>query len=427
MPPPPAPPALKVAPPPPAPPSKLMVSRAPPPPSVPKVAPPPPPPSRAPPVPPPAPPGVTRAPTFVALRPPPPPPPGAPPPPPGAPPPPPGAPQVPPAPVVCRFWKVPSGPLPPTPAGVSCRPPAIVKKVFIESVVFDRSSLIDSDSCDFEITYKSESIRVHKIFLFGVCGYFDSMLSMDCKESNENCVEIGDIDGVTFDHFRWIINYIYGKRQIILVSDMLFMSTLAKYLQLEEVRELVLKRLKEALITSDDLLGNGICGETLDKLQGYGFSESNIYPPHIPKLVKLNSNIVLAACGRWMAANCSSVNQSQILEMPVAQVVGFFSSRKLFSRVFRNETQIIEVMIEYCKVHSLELSEQVTLAAELKLEALCREGINIAKNWEAVSPLSLIDAVTEKAFNPRFTSSRIFLWGTCNCLLCGHKLLTSLK
>eukprot|EP01060_Flectonema_neradi_P032431 TRINITY_DN514_c3_g1_i4.p1 TRINITY_DN514_c3_g1~~TRINITY_DN514_c3_g1_i4.p1 ORF type:complete len:468 (+),score=81.29 TRINITY_DN514_c3_g1_i4:129-1532(+) len=437
-------PVKKAPPPPPArgvpqpPPPPGFVGGGPPPP--PGVGPPPPPGGGPPAPPPPLPPG------FVGI-PPPPPPPGYVPPPPlrppplppghgGGPPPPPGAPRPPvavrpttpgdvlkqlaqggfklkpvrtvvkdsfmdsfrpPPPPPTPYWTPPSGPIPPIPQHVKLiPPPPPLSSYSISSEEFDRHTLINTDSCDFEIVYKEESVRVHKVFLIGVSDYFDSVLS-DCKES-ESRVEIGDIEGVTPNHLMWILNYIYGMSQDVNVEDMSHLSNLAKYLQLDELRDSVLKKMVNALSTSAAILHYSVRAEDLDELPGFHIKDSDISSQHIDRLLEINSDKLQKICGRWLAMNHRRLAVSDVLEMPFPRVLGFFSSPRLPRTTFANENAVAKTMVDYCKRHDLDSSHQTTLASQLQLRFLTQEGVMIVKNWEAVNKSDLIDVIANKAF-----------------------------
>eukprot|EP01060_Flectonema_neradi_P009727 TRINITY_DN16935_c0_g1_i1.p1 TRINITY_DN16935_c0_g1~~TRINITY_DN16935_c0_g1_i1.p1 ORF type:complete len:361 (+),score=43.86 TRINITY_DN16935_c0_g1_i1:129-1211(+) len=286
------------------------------------------------------------------------------------------------------------------PAQVTSPAPLLHSSYLISPGKFDRHTLINTISCDFEIIYKGESVRVHKAFLIGVSGYFDSMLSMECKETTESRVEIGEIERVTPNHLRWVLNYIYGMTQDILVRDMMPVIKLAKYLQLEGATGVLQQKLTSVLSTTNAVLHYPTSDEDLDKLPGFHIEESDISPHLIGYLLKIDSNILQQICGRWLAVN-GELSIKDVFQMPFGRALGFFSSSRLSKRTFADECEVAKTMVSYCKRHGLDSSQQAMLASQLKLGFLGRDGVNIAKNWEAVNNSDLIDAITRKTFLPR--------------------------
>ena len=289
------------------------------------------------------------------------------------------------------------------------RKPA-TKEITMSGDVRDRSNLLELNGCDFVLRYQDEDIGFHGVFLMGQSGYFDCIIDTDCSERTLRTIELGPIDGVTVTHLRIMIQYMYGKPLNNINIDALGgLYAAAKYFQINKLKQTIQQMVKK-IITKATTLIELSQYKILHSIIDYENLELDVDSKQLSELLSFQYPDLDFRCGEQLAST-EEVTWSDLKEFSFNVTRGFFSSQTILRSSlggFSSEDDVLNSMIKFSTMTELDLSHQRELASQLHLHHLSREGVIIAKEWEAVHLNNLISSLCDRVFSKQNSHYRCF-------------------
>ena len=252
----------------------------------------------------------------------------------------------------------------------------------------DRSdSINDTRTSDLKVTFNGTDYALHRVMVEAASKYFSSALS-DFEESVSNHIII-DLDFASQEDFLFVIRWMYGAKVDVALDVNQFQRIyrLVCYLQIAEIRNLLLDLIKKIITTGRQILEFNItCRSLLNDISEH--VSHQIEESDVCRLLRLSrethSELLINVCHEVLAwGGCLSRNNiSSFKEFTAEDVCVLFSAEEVPS--LSSEDELLSLMQEVCIEASLTDDEQKEVARNVVFQKLSMEGISKAMRWDAV-------------------------------------------
>ena len=265
-------------------------------------------------------------------------------------------------------------------------------------VQFSRVSLLDaSETSDCIITFNGMDFYVHTALLAPVSIYFEQCLTGEWAESVSKHIDV-EILGATVRDFEWVLRCLYGGQNLQLEKKQIEgVLRIASYFQLAPLSERVQEMVLTCVTTGAEVLELNITHRVmLNKLADTIQLKENDVLSLLKVATEYCAEDLQRRCGKTLAETVltKDAEVSQLVELPVATLIGCFSSDKMSG--LGNEDALLELIMRICSVASFDETTERELAACIRLQYLSVNGIELAYKWPVVDRNNMIRALAKQ-------------------------------